>query len=193
MRISPLSTVGLAIVALGLHGCASRPNIDYDQNFDFAVVKNFTIADPPATQTGDERLDSPLINQRIHTAIATAMDSRGYRAVEESPDIAVRYHVGKRSGVESRNTGISIGVGTYRRGTGAAIGYGYPAYDVASYAEGVLTIDMIDPADNRLVWRGSSSRRLGESGMTPEATTRTVNEVVAEILERFPPDGSQRQ
>lgn len=182
----------LALSAMLLSGCASRPSIDYDPDFDFAVVQSFSVVDPAAAQTGDPRLDSPLINQRIHAAIASVLDSRGYRNDSEAAHVSVHYHVGKRSGIESRSSGVSMGMGTYRRGSGAAIGYNYPAYDVVSYDEGILTIDMIDPADNTLVWRGSSSRRLSEGGATPEATTKAVNDVVAEILQEFPPGRGQQ-
>jgi len=188
MRRFPVIAIILSISTLVLASCASRPNVDYDQTFDFAIVRTFDILNPAEPQNGDPRIDSPLINKRIHAAIAAVLADQGYRAVSETPDIAVRYHVGKRSGVESRNSGVSVGVGTYRRGSGAAIGYGFPANDVTSYEEGVLTIDIVNAADNKLVWRGSSSRRLSDRGTTPEATTKAVNEVVAEILQQFPPD-----
>jgi hypothetical protein len=189
-----LSFTGILVVsALLLGGCASGPSIDYDPSFDFSVAQSFDIADPATAQTGDPRIDSPLINKRIHTAIDTVLVNRGYRAVSDSPAITVHYRVSKRSGVDSRNSGVPAGIGTYRRGGGAAaIGYNYPAYDIVSYEEGVLTIDVIHTADNKLVWRGSSSRRLGESGTRPEAVTTAVNEVVAEILEEFPPGKRQQ-
>jgi hypothetical protein len=187
MRRVPVFAFLLSVTTLLLAGCASRPNVDYDQTFDFAIVRTFNILSPAETQSGDPRIDSPLINERIHAAIAAVLAGQGYRAVSETPDIAVRYQVGKRSGVESRGSGVSMGVGTYRRGSGAAIGYGFPANDITSYEEGILTIDIMNAADNKLVWRGSSSRRLNDHGTTPEATTKAVNEVVAEILQQFPP------
>jgi type IV pilus biogenesis protein CpaD/CtpE len=186
------ATVMPATLALLLGGCASKPNIDYDPSFDFAVVRHYRISDPVTSDTGDPRIDNPLLFQRIHAAISAELDNRGYRAADDSADITVHYTLGKREGVEARNSGVSIGVGTYRRGSGAAIGYNYPAYDITSYEEGVLTIDMLDSPDKRLVWRGSSARRLSETGITPEAITKAVNEVVAEILEQFPP-GRSRQ
>jgi len=192
MPRTPFVTMILTALVLSLGGCASEPNIDYDPSFDFAVVRHYRISDPVASQTGDPRIDNPLLFQRIHAAISNELDIRGFRAADESADITVRYSLSKRGGVEARNSGVSIGVGTYRRGSGAAIGYNYPAYDVTSYEEGVLTIDMTDSPDNRLVWRGSSARRLSESGITPEAITKAVNEVVAEILEQFPPDRSRQ-
>ena len=67
--------------------------------------------------------------------------------------------------------------------------YGYPGY-VESYERGILTIDVLNGSDKKLVWRGSSGRRL-YNGFSPEQSTKVINAVVKEILDKFPP-GSKK-
>ena len=78
----------------------------------------------------------------------------------------------------------------YRSVTALGLGYGFPLYDVDTYDDAVLTIDILDPRDDSLLWRGSGSRRLG-NGNTPEKLDELVNGLVSDVLDHFPP-GSKR-
>jgi hypothetical protein len=80
---------------------------------------------------------------------------------------------------------MTVGVGTYGRHSAIGMTYGYPGY-VESYERGILTIDMLQGTDKKLVWRGSSGRRLYD-GRTPEKSTKEINAVVKEIIDKFPP------
>ncbi|KPK38282.1 MAG: hypothetical protein AMJ69_08855 [Gammaproteobacteria bacterium SG8_47] len=173
-------------VASGLVGCATPPDIDYDPNFNFASATKFRVADQPVARVDDPRLDSPLLNQRIHAAIVGVLRERGYSIVEQGADLDVVFSIGSRLKVDSSGPQMSVGFGRYGTSGGVGVGYSTPAR-VESYQEGVLTIDMVKPEANALIWRGSTSRRLPEGGSTPEKTTQNVNEVVAEILKSYPP------
>ena len=82
--------------------------------------------------------------------------------------------------------GISFGYGTFGRRSAVGIGYGFPLYDVDSYDEAVLTIDILGSTDDALLWRGSAHRRLSD-GMTPDKLTELMNALVSEVLGQFPP------
>jgi hypothetical protein len=69
-------------------------------------------------------------------------------------------------------------------------GYGYRGHGwggsdltVRSYTEGTLLIDIIDPAKNELIWRGTAVGAVDEGSGSAERATEVVNS----ILERFPP------
>jgi len=85
---------------------------------------------------------------------------------------------------------VSFGYGTFSRRSAFGVGYGFPLYDVDSYDEAVLTVDILDPADGGLLWRASASRRLND-GITPEKLNGLVNELVSEVLGQFPPGSRQ--
>jgi len=56
-----------------------------------------------------------------------------------------------------------------------------PGY-VRWYKEGTLVIDIVDTADNQLVWRG-----VGVGAMRDMHPGTPMTEAVQEILEQFPP------
>ena len=72
-----------------------------------------------------------------------------------------------RTALESDRSGFSIGVGTFSRHSAVGVGYGFPDYDVESYDDMVLAIDILDVPDGAMLWRGSSSERLFDGG-TPD-------------------------
>lgn len=177
----------IVIISILLSACASSVNVDYDQKFIFSDIRSFEISNKPASNSGDVRLDTPFVAKRIITAIENELSGRGYIHKQGGANVRVVFHVDKRTGIETRSSGMMYGVAPYGRYGGFGMAYGYPGYDVESYEEGVLTIDIVDSKQNTLIWRGSGSRRL-YGGSTPEKSTKTINEVVAEILAKFPPE-----
>jgi hypothetical protein len=168
-----------------LAACGTTVNVDYDKQTNFQTLRTFTLMPTPETKTGDERLDSPLVDKRIREAIVVTLSQRGYREVKDNPDFAVAYQLGVRKEIDSTRTSMTVGVGTYHRHSAIGMTYGYPGY-VESYERGILTIDVLKGRDKKLVWRGSSGRRLYD-GRTPERSTKEINAVVKEILDKFPP------
>ena len=177
----------LAIVSACLvTACASTVNVDYNKNYNFNSIRTIQIVSSTQPTSSDTRINSSLVSARIKNAIVAQLNMRGYQVVETSADIALRYQLSTRSGVDSYGSGISFGLGHFGRHTGVGIGYELPGYDVDSYDESVLTIDILEGSSNKLLWRGSDSRRLTD-GQTPESLDRTVNKLVSETLANFPP------
>ena len=56
---------------------------------------------------------------------------------------------------------------------------------MASYEEGTIVIDILDPQKHIILWRGTGTRRLVK-GMTEAQVARYVNLSVDEILKSFP-------
>jgi hypothetical protein len=175
---------------LVLSACATTTNVDYRQDYDFSHIHRIGIGASPAVTSSDTRINSPLVDQRIHAAVAAYLAARGYLVVDSNADATLVYQLTTRSGLESRNSGVSFGFGTFGPHSAVGLGYGFPLYDIDSYDEAVLTIDLHDSRDNSLLWRGSASSRLGD-GNTPEKLTEMVNKLVADILDHFPP-GNKR-
>ena len=55
---------------------------------------------------------------------------------------------------------------------------------VSQYTEGTLNIDVIDRAQNRMVWEGIAVGRV--SKMKPEARAARIDATVADIFASFP-------
>ena len=174
------------ITTLLLISCATSVNLDYDEQMNFKGMQTFGLLAPPQEKSGDVRLDTPLVDKRIRQVIESTLMAKGYRKVETDADFEVAYQIRVKHQVEGSSSGISIGVGTYSPGSMFGMRYGYPAYDVKSYDEGILNIDILSGPERHLIWRGSRGRRLYD-GSTPEKMTKYINKLVAEILQHFPP------
>lgn len=187
MKIDMRAVISLAVATLVLAGCASTANLDYDEKFNFSTLNSFQLQPTPERSANDTRVDSPLVERRITNAITEELVNKGYRQSESGADFRVVYQIGVKQEVASRSSSVSIGVGRYSRRSSVGVAYGFPAGDVETYERGILTIDIISAESDKLIWRGSSSRRLF-NGSTPEKSDKQVREIVSEILEQFPPE-----
>ena len=177
--------LGLLLTALMLGACGTTVNVDYEQNYDFAALKTFSLLEKPEKIADDPRLNTPMMQQRLVTAIRAGLQQAGLRDAQPA-DVRVNYRVDIKQEIESDASGVSVGVGTFSRNVGIGFGYGFPASEVESYDRMVLTIDLHSSETNALLWRGSDSRRL-YAGSTPESNTELVNDLVEAILKKFPP------
>lgn len=181
---SRLRVVLVPLLMMALAACGTTVNVDYDQTTNFQKLRSYTLDEQPVKIADDPRLDSPLFRQRLVEALHTHLQARGLRPASPA-DLRVSYRIDVKQEIESDPSGVSVGIGTYSRNVGIGFGYGFPVSDVESYDLMVLTIDMHGP-DDRLLWRGSDTRRL-EAGSTPEKSTRLINELVESILKYYPP------
>lgn len=176
---------GLLLTALLLVACSTTVNVDYDQDYNFTALKTFALQEEPEKIEDDPRLSTPMMQQRLVRAIRAGLQQAGLREVQPA-DVRVSYRVDIRQEIESDGSGVSVGAGTFSRRVGIGFGYGFPVSELESYDRMVLTIDLHSSETDRLLWRGSDSRRL-YAGSTPKSSTRLVNELVEAILEKFPP------
>lgn len=169
-----------------LAACSSlRVNQDYDPATDFASYRSWSWFPAAREASGNVQLDSPLIDGRIRRAVERELGARGFRkVVDRTPDFYVHYQLSSQQKLDSTGVRTSIGIGSYGRGGGIAIGTGTPA--VRQVEEGTLVIDFVDAGSRNLVWRGTGSGRLDPSA-TPDEVTAGVDATVAEILQQYPP------
>lgn len=175
----------IAAAALSLAGCSSvSVQRDYDVTFDFASLKTFAWQHAEQPATGNPRIDNDLIDQRVRAAVNASLESKGFTLVEAAEaDFLVAYFIDYRQRVQGSTW--SVGMSTGRYGRHGGVGY---QTDIEDYEEGSLTIDLIEPAADKIVWRGVGRRRSYESS-DPGRITAVVNESVAAILDKFPPQG----
>jgi hypothetical protein len=158
-----------------------RVSTDYDPKADFGRYRTYAWLAEEPTPTGSPRLDSPLLHDRIRTAIDRALEAKGY-ARTENPDFLVRFDLSseRKLDIDTYNAGF------YR-------GYGYwmslPQTEVREYEEGSLIIDVMDQKEKKVVWRGIGQRRLRGEGAPsdPAELQKRADEVAASVLKDFPP------
>lgn len=159
-------------------GCSSKiqVNMDYDPEFDFSGYSNWAWHD-------QVRAENEIIEERFRGAIENALLANGYPKAEsaETADFLVSFTAVAQSAI--RADSVSVGMGYRRRGTSLGVS---SRSHIREYTKGTLIIDIIEPTEKILVWRGVTAQSLNLK-RSPEDKTRLVREVVAAVLEKFPP------
>jgi hypothetical protein len=173
----------IAVAALLLAACSSvQVSTDYDPGTDFSGLKNYAWLAQNVNASGDLRLDSTLLNERIRSAVEAQLAERGYKKVAAGQvDFLVAYHTAVERKIDIDTMYRGYGYGPHDWGWGA--GHETVVYE---YDEGTLLLDVLDPKAHRLLWRGSASAVVSEQS-TPKKRTKLINEAVAKLLDRFPP------
>lgn len=185
----------LVLVAMlfGLSACSGlKTSSDYDQDFDFNKLNSWNWKHAEQPQTGNKLIDSDLQDRRIRSSINTVLKEKSMTTVNASPDFLVSYEV--KLETKQRTSTMSVGVGLGRWGSSGGVSVGGSA-PVASrstpYQVGTLFIDVLNPANGDLLWRGSGQATLDDDA-TPEEQNANMLEAVRKIMENFPPASSSK-
>jgi hypothetical protein len=178
--------LALLVLIITIAACSSvKVSQDYDLNKPLPVLKTYRWESAVQAETGDVRVDNPLLNERIRRAIDRMLLQKGFLSVEKGPvdfQVAYQFSISPKIRSDDVSGTVGFGVGSYGRHGGVAIGTGH---HVTQYDEGLLVIDLTD-SRGTLLWRGQGTRYL-PAHTTPEKTEKIYNELVAKILAQFPP------
>jgi hypothetical protein len=175
----------LLLLCTLLAGCSPiQVTTDYDPAVSFAAYRTYAWIPHSQQRTGDARLDSSLLHDRIREAVERHLAAKGYTKAESgSPDFLVTYHVairGKLNVTTMSNYGYGPGWRAARVGAAGTTTF------VQEYDEGSLLVDIVEPAKRHLAWRGSAKAQVPETSTSEERTAR-IDEAVGKILAGFPP------
>jgi hypothetical protein len=168
-------------------GC-SRVEVsqDYPAGTDYSGISSYAWASDIQKKSGDVRVDSPLMVERIRTALDRSLSARGFlKKSRTEADVLVRYRFEIRQKIRSDDVsgGVGFGYGTGGRGGGIVFSSGA---DIQTYDEGLLAIDLLLADTEALIWRGYATFPA-PTHSTPEETTARINEAVEKTLAQFPP------
>jgi hypothetical protein len=174
----------LAVLALG--GCSTvQVSQDYDPRADFRRYATWQWRDPVQPPTGDIRADSPLLDQRIRQAVENHLVARSIKPAREQPDLYLAYHLVIEPKIYGDTYGSTMGAGGFYHPWYGGFGSDTP---IRQYDESRLTIDMVAPHTDQLLWRGTGVYRF-KAYATPEQSAAALQEIVDRILGQFPPVG----
>jgi len=172
-------------------GCSSvKVSTDHDKNTDFSNFKSYQWIDVKTDNNKDAIEVDAIMDARIRNTINQQLALQGYKKVAENADLQLNYSVLTQDKTDIRTYNTYSG---YPSRWGWRGGYGYRGMGMGSsdtviktYQSGTLVIDFVDPASNKLVWRGLGSERLPEE-KTSEIMDSLVKKVVESVLNKFPP------
>jgi hypothetical protein len=172
----------LAVALISLAGCATAPmdiDFDYDTGTDFAALKTFSWMPATGNAAADE-----LLVKRIRASVDRGLQAKGRNPSSENPDFLIGMQLsGKTTYGGSVGVGMSVGIPVGRAGR---VSVGGGKSKPIEKKEGTVVLDFLDAKTKSLVWRATASGAV-EAKPTPEEQQQRIDEVVAEMLERFPP------
>ena len=173
-------------VAISAFGCATGTpaKVAYDVENNFLNYQSFSwLSENPMKVAKTLNQPKNTLQPALMAAIRTNLESKGYRYVADAStaEFLLSFTVGSREkiGVEAYPSEYS---GLGGRGVWATAYYGGSA---GAYTQGVLAIDVFDAGGRQPVWHGVAGKRVSEEDR--ENMTGVISEVVASILDDFPP------
>ena len=179
--LGALCLLAAALIA----GCSSGPRIITNSAPDFAVgsYSTFGFMQPLGTDRGDVR---SLNSQVLIAATARELEARGLTRDDANPDLLVNFLGATKETLETRpSAGPSMYYGRGRYGTWG--GYGMSvgtSTEVVQRTEGTLSVDLVDPARNELVWEGAATARITDD--MRENRNTVLNSAIRDIFAQFP-------
>lgn len=185
-RLRFIRSLIIVSAAAVLAACASTRGPDIRVNSapeaNFASYGSFGFP----SQTGTDRGGySTLVTNYFKTAVREQMESRGYRYVDENPDLLINFFANVRERTEVRTT-PSMGYGYY--GYRYGLYNAWPLYDrdvdTVTYPIGTANVDVVDAKRKQMIWEGVAEGRIREADM--DRPQEAIRSVVAQLFERFP-------
>jgi len=169
--------LGLLAGMLSLACSTLTTAVDYDHSVNWSQFHTFQLVE------GDKEFVT-FTQKRIADAITSQLTSKGWQAVTSDPDLLVYTH-GIRS-TQTQWNATSMGGWGYRGWGG--MGGGMATATETKIPVGTLVVDLVNPKTKELVWRGTASDQVSESG----AEQGQIQNAVAELFKNFPPAPGQK-
>ena len=176
------SGLGLLVsLAFVLAACASGPTIitNSDPSADFMSMKTFAFMQPLSTDRGSVQ---SLLSTQMIEATSAELEQRGWRLADSNPDVVINFHFDTKEQIRSRNTSTSVSM--HRGGRYGMWGGTMATPTIEQVTQGALSIDIVDPKRNQLIWEGTATNRITESIRRNQA--ESVRNFVAAIFAEFP-------
>ena len=175
------SLVLLATASI-LTGCASGPSIhtNADPTADFMSINTFGFMRPLSTDSGNVQ---SLLSTQLIAATTDEFNKRGWRVDQNNPDVLINFLFETQEQISSRNTSASVST-MHRSGRYGGWGATMSTPTIEQTTQGALSIDMIDPSQNLMIWEGTATNRVTDRFRENQA--ETVRTFVAAILADLP-------
>src|SRR5215472_2891465 len=172
----------LTLTVLTAEGCGG-PDVrtDFDSSADFSAYRTFAFMGlKDRDQSGV--LDHLLSWTRLEEMVRQQMTAKGLRQVglDEHPDLLVRVWGGVKEKELVQSTGSMVGP---YAGPSGARRYEEGGVTTYKFKEGTLSIDLMAPPKNELVWRGSI---VGLLSNVQEENMQMANQGIIKAFEDYP-------
>jgi hypothetical protein len=167
----------LSIATLALTQCSPiNVSTDYDSEADFSEYHTYKWMKQEPAVPPARKAEHALLEKRVKSSVDAVMKEKGfYRVDGGEPDFLIAWHIGAQDKINVERYGYRYGP----RGRW----HGADVY-VNRYKEGTLIIDIVDPREKQLIWRGTA---VGAMRYLAKGEDE-VRSSVEKLLKNFPPD-----
>jgi hypothetical protein len=182
----------MPLAALVLFACGPSITVTRDAAIPMPGAATYVWGPPPQNVPNEKGVieQSPVIRQRIKTAIDTELKNKGYRLTDSAQAaFMVRYAVGSKMEQTQVTNNVSTGAGVASPnacgGASCWSGWDYGWYgsqttDVQTRKSGVV-VDLVDRESGTLAWRGIYAKEATGKVPTQEAVQEAVDKLFAKL------------
>lgn len=178
------------LLSVVVSGCAIKPptTYDYDTSYNFASLKSY------AWIVGEEVKVGTLDGKRQKNAIETVLNRKGFvkASSAEQADFLLKTHTVTDKKVDVDRFYRSWGYHPYFHPVVIHPHFaGLPHNTttiVREYKVGTLVLDIVDPSQKQVIWRGTVAKPLGiYKNRSPEERATIAMSNATHMLTQFPP------
>ena len=178
----------IAAAALALAGCATTTGpdvtVDYDRTADLGSFRTYGFPESVGT---DRAGYSTLVTSYFKSAVRDQMEMRGYRYVDQNPDLLVNFYAKVHERTEVRTDpsfSAAYGYYGYRYGLYSAWPYYDDAVRTVTYPVGTANIDVVDARRKQMIWEGVAQGVVSDEDM--DHPKESISRVVTQLFARYP-------
>lgn len=154
---------------------------DYDRSFDFGTLKTFVFKEQ-ARPDGNVLQRNTLVDNRIREALRRDLEARGFRYQPDGQaDFVVAYYARETERAEVEPVGYGMPL-HWRWGWGPGVWTRY-------YTQGSLVVDLIEPTNNQLIWRG----RVTDTVTGLDQSEKQIDRGADQLVKRFAKDEGKKR
>jgi hypothetical protein len=175
------------VLAFGLEGCSgARYYSEVDPKVNFRIYHSYALLDEQHYVPTQGHRTSDIMESTIEQSLDNEMQRRSYTIDENSPDLLIKYYVEMNTDTKTASEPV------YRqRNVLNSTGGWRPRYYVTrtpvivdsrnrttTEREGVLVIDIIERATNRVIWHGWSEEPIQNRAELATALADNVHDIM---------------
>jgi hypothetical protein len=169
-----MKLIGLAgLLCLGAVAFAQDIQFNYDRSANFSTYKTYQWVEMKSGKASNQ-----LMDQNIRRAIDAQLVLKGLQRVETGGDLQVGYQVA----LEQEKQFDGFGAGPRLYGAGRVT--------TSTIDIGKIVVDMYDPANKQLVWRGAAEKTL-DIKKDPDKNYQNLQKAMAKLFKNYPPGSNK--
>jgi hypothetical protein len=180
-----IALTALTLLALGA-AVAQDVRYNFDKKTDFSKFKTYKWV-----EIKDASKFNSMVDQQIKQAIDAQLATKGLTKSDgDTADVLIGYQgaVGQEKEFSSYNSSWGYGPGWGGGGWyGGGPSTGFTTGQTSTIYIGQIAVDMYDPANKDLVWRGTVSKTLDQKAK-PEKQEKNLNKAMTKLFKKYPPE-----